>query len=91
MLPNSSQFPNPNPPRPVGQVKPNVGTINPVKPTPTNPAPPAPRVKKTTDPNFYKPMPKYGRSTMPMRPDIKTKNVPMPYNKNASKSVGALQ
>ena len=98
MLPDTSQFPNPNPSAPLN-ARPPVGTIDPVnpnmpskppmtRPMPKNSAPPAPRVKKTTDPNFYKPMPKTGRSTLPMRPDIKTKNVPMPYNKNASKSVG---
>jgi len=30
MIPGDSQFPNPNPPRPIGPVKPPVGTIDPV-------------------------------------------------------------
>ena len=72
-MPGDSQFPNPNPPRPIGpKPKPPVGTINPVKPG-VGKAP-------STD----------GRTTapMPMKPGIKTKNAPMPYNKNNSKKLG---
>jgi len=64
MLPGNSQFPNPNPSAPLN-ARPNVGTINPVKP-------PMPK-NNGTPPKTTAPMPKNSApsrsvgATMPMK------------------------
>ena len=67
MLPGNSQFPNPNPPRPIGPVKPPVGTINPVKPpTPVN----------TNAPKTTMPMPKNTNAPKEISPLVGTLSGP---------------
>jgi len=48
------------------------------------------RIKKTTDPNFYRPIPEVKGSTKPMKPGTKTKSAPpvlkKPINGNRKKA-----
>jgi hypothetical protein len=102
MMPGDSQFPNPNPPRPPmppgSMVKPRPfpeprAGINPVKPGVGSKSQDMKKkdmlkrdMLKKSGPG--KPAPSTGKTTVPMKPGIKTKNAPMPYNKNKTKNLG---
>jgi hypothetical protein len=98
MMPGDSQFPNPMPPRPPmppgGMSKPKPfpeprAGINPVKPGVGNKSKDMLKKDMLKNDGLKKDTgKKLGRTTMPMKPGIKTKSAPMPYNKNKTKNLG---